>query len=143
MTRGPEGVHRPRSVTAIGSILIGLGVLAIGIAAVGAVSSLSSGYAWMAAVLVVLPATFAGLALAGGFGMLAGARWGWWLGIAAAAAVIAGGVWLVITALMEWDLPGSFAALRLPPAAVALLVGGVLVYGLIASRAYFSAPPRE
>lgn len=141
--RAPNGSRRPRGVTVVASVFIGLGLLAIVVAAVGAVTSSASGYAWMTIVLVLLPATFAAVAVAAGFGMLTGARWGWQLGLVAAAAVLAAGAWLVITALMEWNLPGSFAALRLPPAAVALLVGGSLAYGLISKRAHFADRSRE
>lgn len=138
-----NGTGRPRGVTMVASALIVLGILAFVVAALGAVTSGSSGYAWMMLVLVLVPATFAAVALAAGFGMLAGARWGWQLGIVAAAALIAGGVWLVVTALMELSLPGSFAVLRFPPAAVAFAVGGSLVYGLIAKRAYFAGASRD
>jgi hypothetical protein len=141
--QAPNGIRRPRGVAVVASVLIGLGVVATVVAAMGAVTSSASGYAWMTIVLVLLPATFAAVAVAAGFGMLAGARWGWQLGLVAAAAVLAGGAWLVITALMEWSLPGSFAVLRLAPAAVAFLVGGSLAYGLISKRAYFADRSRE
>lgn len=70
----------------------------------------------------------------GGIGVLRARRWGAILAIGVGLALLAGGIILLWVVISELGIPGSFAMLFLPPAAVALIVGTFVLWAALATR---------
>jgi hypothetical protein len=86
---------------------------------------------------VLVPATLGIGSGIAGVAVLGGRGWSQILAIAVGVACIVVGVLLTLPAIAEWGVPGSFALLLLPAAAVAFLVGAYVLYAAVANRAYF------
>jgi hypothetical protein len=70
-------------------------------------------------------------------GLLRARRWGQFLAAALGALSGLGAILLVAAASRDLGQPGSFAVLLLPPALIAALFGGLLLYATLGKRAYF------
>jgi len=70
-------------------------------------------------------------------GLLRARRWGQFLAAALGALSVLGAILLVAAASRDLGQPGSFAVLLLPPALIAALFGGLLLYATLGKRAYF------
>jgi uncharacterized membrane protein (UPF0136 family) len=86
---------------------------------------------------ILVPAVVGILSGIAAVGVFRGRRWSQILAIGVGAASLLGGVMLLLPAIVEWGVPGSFAILFIPPGIVALLVGAFIVYAAVAYRAYF------
>jgi len=69
-------------------------------------------------------------------GVFGGRRWARPLAIAVGLTILAGGVLLLLIAVSGLGAPGSFAVLIFPPAILALLIGGFVVYAALRNAAY-------
>jgi hypothetical protein len=142
---------RPRSVTALGVVLILIALLALLNVARGLVGYFeSAGYGGIATRVsvaefvvtasdqILVPAAIGiGSALAS-TGVFRGRRWGQVLAICVGSAILLVGAMLTLPTIVEWGVPGSFALLLLPGALIAFLVGGYVLYAAFVNRAYFS-----
>jgi hypothetical protein len=81
----------------------------------------------------VLPVALAITAGAAAYGLRRGLPWGRALAGAVGVLFLAGAIKLAVTAIAEWGLPGSFSAFLIPPAVVATLIGGYLVWAALTS----------
>jgi hypothetical protein len=84
-----------------------------------------------------------GLALAAGtaaVGMFRRREWGRIVAVAVGVAIGIGGVMLLVTALREWGLPGSYSVLLVPPGVVATLVGSFIAVACLTTASFFSEP---
>jgi len=144
-------IGRPRSVTGLGVVLIVIGVLALlnmarglvgyfqSAAADGIATEVSLGeFLLVAPEQTLVPAAVGIIAGIACLGVLRGHRWGQILAIGVGAATLLGGVRLLVPAIVEWGVPGSFSILLLPPAFVAFLVGAYVLYAALVNRSYFS-----
>jgi hypothetical protein len=86
---------------------------------------------------ILVPAAVGILSGISAVGVFRGRRSGQILAIGVGAAYLIGGVILLVPAVVEWGVPGSFAILLVPPGIVALLAGVFIVYAAVAHRAYF------
>jgi hypothetical protein len=125
--------RRPRTVTWLGGVLtlIGLGAMALLAASAAARSFALNDATWVAGGFAIASPLAA-------VGVLAARRFGLYLALAVGAAVVVGGAILLWRAVAEWSLPGSFAVLLLPPAAIALVVGGFVLIAAFGKRAHFT-----
>ena len=87
---------------------------------------------------VLIPAALGITAALGAVGVLRGHRWGRILAVGLGAAINLGGLFALANLVREWGMPGSFAVLSVPPAIVAFLVGGFVVYVALRNAAYLS-----
>lgn len=145
---GRVGTGRPRSVTALGVVLIVLALLLllyVGISVVGTLQNPGDGGGDVASLVelmletpaqVLVPSAIGIAAGIGGIGALRRRRWSAVLAIGVGMALLLGGVVLLWVVISELGLPGSFAVLFLPPAAVALIVGTFVLWAALATRTH-------
>ena len=144
------GTGRPGSATALGIVLFLIALLFVAYAGLTVVSNLQNpgdgggGIASLVELLLLAPAqvlvpSAIGIAAGvGGVGVLRARRWGAVLAIGVGLALILGGVFLLWVVISELGIPGSFAVLFLPPAAVALIVGTFVLWAALANRPHLS-----
>ena len=143
------GTGRPGSATALGIVLFLIALLFVAYAGLTVVSNLQNpggggGIALLVELLLLAPAqvlvpSAIGIAAGvGGVGVLRARRWGAVLAIGVGLALILGGVFLLWVVISELGIPGSFAVLFLPPAAVALIVGTFVLWAALANRPHLS-----
>ena len=145
---GRPGTGRPRSVTALGIVLIVLALLFllyVGLSIVSTLQNPGDGGGDVASLLelmleapgqVLVPSVIGIAAGFGGIGVLRQRRWSVVLAIGVGLALLLGGVVLLWVVISELGLPGSFAVLFLPPAAVALIAGTFVLWAALATRAH-------
>jgi hypothetical protein len=138
-------------VTGLGVVLIVIAVLAtlnVARGLVGYFASAQDGgiasqvpigeYLLLVATETLVPAGVGILSIMAAIGVFRGRRWAQLLAIGIGAVCVLGGVLLTLPAIVERDMPGSFALLLLPAAFVAFLLGGYVLYAALANRAYFT-----
>lgn len=145
-----SAVHqrRPARLTAAAVILVAVSALAllyVGLQVVSFAGSADDGgtasrltfleFVVDAPEQTVAPVALAIVAGAAAFGVVRGRRWGRTLALGVGAVFLVGAAVLVLSALQEWGLPGSFSALLIPPAVVACLIGGYLSWAALTSGA--------
>ena len=141
----PES-DRSRSAIALGVVLFLIALLFLAYAGVILASYLAvpgdvGGIASLVELLmqaptqVLVPSAIGIAAGIAGIGVLRARRWGAVLAIGVGLALILGGVVLLWVVFSELGLPGSFAVLFLPPAAVALVVGTFVLWAARATAA--------
>lgn len=145
---GRAGTGRPRSVTALGIVLIVLALLFLSYVGLSVVSTLQDpgdGGGDVASLVelmleapaqILVPSAIGIAAGSAGIGVLRARRWGAVLAIGVGLALIMGGVVLLWVVFSELGLPGSFAVLFLPTAAVALVVGTFVLWAARATAAH-------
>jgi len=142
----PES-DRSRSAIALGVVLFLIALLFLAYAGVILASYLAvsgdvGGIASLVELLmqaptqVLVPSAIGIAAGIAGIGVLRARRWGAVLAIGVGLALILGGVVLLWVVFSELGLPGSFAVLFLPPAAVALVVGTFVLWAARATEAH-------
>lgn len=87
---------------------------------------------------VLIPAALGTAAALGAVGVFRGRRWGRVLAIGLGAFIILGGLFLLGNLVREWGMPGSFAVFSVPPAILAFLIGGFVVWTALRNAAYLS-----
>ena len=144
-------MRRPASVTALGFLLILIAALLLFNAARNVLSYFESAeYEGVATRMslaeyllerpqeTLLPPLIGVMAAIGGVGAFRGRRWTRPVAVAVGVATVLGGAFLVMIALSELGIPGSFAMLFLPPAVLAVAMGAFIVYAALVNGAYLN-----
>jgi hypothetical protein len=91
---------------------------------------------------VLIPTGLGTTATAAAFGVIRRRSWGRILAILIGLALVLGGLVVLVAAVREWGLPGSFSGLLLAPAIVAILVGAFVGLAAFMAATYFREAPR-
>lgn len=148
MGDAPSGLtdSRPKRVTLAAILLLIVATLTLLYSAVGIVG-LSQAGEQPGTVAPPLPSLvlFLGVPLAIGLGSVAaavgmfrGAPWSAIIGGLVGAVLITAGAVLLWIFWYERNMPGSFAALYVPPGLAAVLAGAFVLYGIATSRDWFA-----
>ena len=140
---------RPASVTALGIVLILLAALLLlslmryipGYFEIAALEDAATRRSLLEYLMerpedTLLPPLIGLASAIAAVGVFRGRGWAGWLAIAVGLAILAGGVLLLFIAVSGLGAPGSFAVLIFPPAILALLIGGFVVYAALRNAAY-------
>lgn len=141
---------RPRSVTQLAAVLSVVSVLAILLVVLSLIgyfgSAAEDGVATRMSLGAFLLDSPEATLIPAGFGIAAGIaaigvarcrRWGQILAVGVGVVCLLVGMRLLAPAIAEWDMPGSFAVLSLPPAFVAFGVGAYVLYSARINRPFF------
>jgi hypothetical protein len=86
---------------------------------------------------ILIPLGVALASAGAALGVVRRRQWGRRLAIGLALAMALTGLVLLFRAVLEWNLPGSFAILLVPPGLILLLSGASLAYAMISAPGYF------